>query len=223
MAIYPDAGGKDGIRGKDKLLEEPGKTGQDEPLRTVDDLVRSKARLFPDRVILAYPSSGVRYVNYTMKQLDVFAYRVAQHYASRLPVRSSSEEQPTVVALLGPSNFEYAITMLALMKLGHTILFLSTRISHEAIQSLMETTSAGMLLIDPRHAGVAGDVAKSLPAIGIHEIAPRQVFEFPLSKDQDTRLDMSLDHDRETTNIVYIIHSSGNSNQTKDSGQRSRW
>jgi acyl-CoA synthetase (AMP-forming)/AMP-acid ligase II len=178
-------------------------------IQTVDALVRHRARRNPHVTIVAYPRSGVDFVDYSMQQLDVFAYRVARHYQRFIPTRSSSAEKPTTVALLGPSNFDYLVTMLALTKLGHTILFLSTRISQAAIESLLATTSATYMLADSRHTQSATDAQTSLPTLHIDEIARSDTYDFPIEVHADTRLDYQLDHEIEAANNIYIIHSSG--------------
>jgi acyl-CoA synthetase (AMP-forming)/AMP-acid ligase II len=178
-------------------------------IQTVDALVRHRARRDPHATIVSYPSSGVDFVDYTMQQLDVFAYRVARHYQSFIPTRSSSAEKPTTVAVLGPSNLDYIVTMLALTKLGHTVLFLSTRISQAAIDSLVIITGATYLLADSRHVQSAVDAQASIPALQIGEIARSNTYSFPIEVHADTRLDYQLDHKVETSNNIYIIHSSG--------------
>jgi acyl-CoA synthetase (AMP-forming)/AMP-acid ligase II len=178
-------------------------------IQTVDALVRHRARRDPHATIVSYPSSGVDFVDYTMQQLDVFAYRVARHYQSFIPTRSSSAEKPTTVAVLGPSNLDYIVTMLALTKLGHTVLFLSTRISQAAIDSLVIITGATYLLADSRHVQSAVDAQASIPALQIGEIARSNTYNFPIEVHADTRLDYQLDHKVETSNNIYIIHSSG--------------
>jgi len=117
--------------------------------------------------------------------------------------------KPTVVALLGSSNFEYLVTIIALTKLGHTVLFLSTRISQPAMESLIETTGATFLLADAKSLNVAGSVKLSMPHLHIYEIAGGSVFDFPIDVHADTRMDYQLDEKLETLNNIYIIHSSG--------------
>jgi acyl-CoA synthetase (AMP-forming)/AMP-acid ligase II len=181
----------------------------DEPIRTVDALVRHRARLHPDATIVSYPSSGVDFVNYSMRQLDVFAYRVARHYQSFIPTRTSSKVAPTTVAILGPSNFDYLITMLALTKLGHTVLFLSTRISQLAVESLIETTGATYLLADTRFLQLAAEVQVNKPSLHVSSIAESSIFDFPIEIHADTQMDYQLDPAIEEANNIYIIHSSG--------------
>jgi hypothetical protein len=60
------------------------------PIQTVDALVRHRARTNPHATIVSYPTSSVDFVDYSMQQLDVFAYRVARNYQAFIPTRSSS-------------------------------------------------------------------------------------------------------------------------------------
>ncbi|TDZ38731.1 Non-canonical non-ribosomal peptide synthetase FUB8 [Colletotrichum spinosum] len=187
----------------------------DGTLKTVDELVRRRARAHPDRVIVSYPSSGISYVDYTMRQLDVFAYRVAKFYEQRIPSRLTSDEKPTTVAVLGPSNFDYLVTMLALTKLGHTTLFLSTRISQEAIESLVTVTGAHYLLADTRYLETAEGTKQTLPHLDVFEIASQSTYDFEIEVHADTRLDHGRDLSIETNNLIYIIHSSGSTGLPK--------
>ncbi|KAJ0161730.1 putative gluconokinase [Colletotrichum tanaceti] len=187
----------------------------DSTIKTVDELVRRRARAYPDRVIVSYPSSGINYVDYTMRQLDVFAYRVAKLYEQRIPSRLSSDEKPATVAVLGPSNFDYLITMLALTKLGHTTLFLSTRISQEAIESLITVTGAQYLLADKRYLETAEAARQTLPHLDVFEIAGQTAFDFPIEVHANTRLDYGRDLSVETNNLIYVIHSSGSTGLPK--------
>lgn len=182
---------------------------------TVDELVRKRARAHPDRVIVSYPSSGIEYVDYTMKQLDVYAFRVAKYYQQFLPTRSTSDEKPLTVALLGRSNFDYLITMLALSKLGHTTLFLSTRISQEATDNLLQLTGAEFFIVDERHLGVAEASQKSLGLKGIVQLPGRSAYDFSIEVYADTRMDHQLDPSIETNNRIFIIHSSGKRSSPK--------
>ncbi|KAH6680068.1 thermosensitive gluconokinase [Plectosphaerella plurivora] len=187
----------------------------DSTITTVDELVRRRARADPDSIIVSYPSSGIDYVDYTMRQLDVFAYRAAKVYQQHIPSRKSSDEKPLTVAILGPSNFEYLVTMLALTKLGYTTLFLSTRISQEAVDNLINLTGAQYLITDARFVDTAKESQKALPSLGIMEIVGRSAFEFSIEVHADTRMDYHLDPAVEANNLIYIIHSSGSTGLPK--------
>ncbi|CAG9998088.1 unnamed protein product [Clonostachys byssicola] len=186
----------------------------DSSLQTVDSLIRRRAAQNPSSHIVSYPSTDIQFVDYTMQQLDVFAWRVAKHYEKDIPVRVSSSEKPRVVALLGPSNFEYLVTILALTKLGHTALLLSTRIPQPAIESLLSSTGSSVLLSDARHQDMAEKVRDSM-GTDIFNIVGRSTFEFPIEAHSDTQLDSHLDPAIETNNIAFIIHSSGSTGLPK--------
>lgn len=192
-----------------KPLEVPAALEDDSTIQTVDELVRRRARTHAHHVVVSYPSSGIEYVDYTMQQLDVFAYRVANIYQPYVPARTSPAEKPRVVAILGPSNLDYLVTILALTKLGHTVLFLSTRIPQEAVDNLLVSTGANFLLHHAKFEGVAAAAKEAIPDFGSAEIATGAAYNFPVEAYADTNLTSSLDPAIETTHNVFIIHSSG--------------
>jgi acyl-CoA synthetase (AMP-forming)/AMP-acid ligase II len=111
--------------------------------------------------------------------------------------------------MLGPSNLEYLITMLALNKLGHTALLLSTRIPQVAVESLVNATGATAVVADGRFIELADSVSKSIPTLQSLPIAGRDIFEYSIKAHGNTQLDGHLDPEIETENIAWIIHSSG--------------
>ena len=137
---------------------------------TIDELVRQRSQEIPREAIISYPSSGLEYVDYTTRQIDIFAHRVAQKYKILIPQRLSSSDPETVVGLLGPSNFEYFISILALTKLGHTVLFMSTRISIAAYVSLLKATGAKHILINSSFRETAAQVKENCNSIEVHDI-----------------------------------------------------
>lgn len=191
-------------------------TEDDSTLKTVDECLRRRARTDPDLPVVSYPSSGIEYVDYTFQQLDVFAYRVGKQLQAAIPSRTSSAEKRTVVAMLGPSNLEYLVTMMGLLKLGHTVLFLSTRISVPAIESLINSTGAAYLIADPRYLEASLSTKELVPELQVLEMPTRSNFEFPIDAVGDTQLDAALDPSIEINQIVYIIHSSGMKKKPKD-------
>ncbi|KAM5350737.1 hypothetical protein ACJ41O_007242 [Fusarium nematophilum] len=193
----------------------PQSPGDDSTLRTVDDLIRRRAASYPLDHAVSYPSSETNYVDYNLQQLDVFAWRVAKHYETKLPVRRTSDEKPAVVGMLGPSNLEYLITKLALSKLGHTALLLSTRIPKVAIESLVNATGATAIVADGRYLDLAVEVQQTIPSLQCLQIAGRDTFEYAIEAHGDTRLTSALDGDVETQNIAFIIHSSGSTGLPK--------
>jgi acyl-CoA synthetase (AMP-forming)/AMP-acid ligase II len=176
---------------------------------TIDELIRQRAKAEPNKPIVSYPSSGIDYVDYTYRQLDVFAARLAQRYKAMIPQRSSSSDAEIVVGLLGPSNFEYFVSILALTKLGHTVLFLSTRISKDAYASLLQATGARHILIDESFRQTVEQVKEGFPSLQVHTITEK-TFDYPLKDDElHTRFDKHLEPEIESKKVSWIIHSSG--------------
>jgi acyl-CoA synthetase (AMP-forming)/AMP-acid ligase II len=183
---------------------------------TIDELIRQRAEEQPNVAIVSYPSSGIKYVDYTFRDLDVFASRVAKKYKSIIPQRAASMEPETVIGLLGPSNFEYFISILALTKLGHTVLFLSTRISTAAYTSLLQATGAQHILIDESFRGIVEQVKQGFPTLQVYNITDKATFDFPVTdSDLDTRFDQHFQPKIESTKISWVIHSSGSTGLPK--------
>ena len=203
-----------------KILEtilptEPPEIESRAPL-TIDELVRQRSQEIPKEPVISYPSSGLEYADYTSRQIDIFAYRVAQKYKTLMPQRISSSDPETVVGLLGPSNFEYFISILALTKLGHSVLFLSTRISIAAYISLLETTGAKYLLIDSSFRDTAAQVKETCTSVQIHDITDTDSYNYAITDETiDTRLCQHLQPEVESKKISWIIHSSGSTGLPK--------
>jgi len=183
---------------------------------TIDELVRSRAASDPNQPIVAYPTDGINYINYTFRQLDVYAYRAAQHYATVISTRKSSADPTKVIGLLAPSNIDYLITTIALSKLGFTVLFLSTRLSDAAYLNLFTLAGCTDLLIDPTLGQKSENLKAAAPSLNVQTVAGAPVYDFPLKDgDIETRIDYQFDHVTENTNIVWIIHSSGSTGLPK--------
>ncbi|THX41432.1 acetyl-CoA synthetase-like protein [Aureobasidium pullulans] len=186
---------------------------QDEEPKTINDLIRLRAQEdCSDEPIVAYPSSGTNYVHYTPKQLDAFAERAASHYSAFIPQRTSSSDPVHVIGLLGPSNLEYLITLLAITRLGHTVLFLSTRISEEAYVSLLNSTKATTLLVDNAFQSMGKKIQGQCP-VSVQPVCSR--FDYDGSKPTTSLPKAYLDRNIENSNIAWIIHSSGSSGLPK--------
>ena len=184
--------------------------------RTIDELMRSRARHFPDEKILGYPDEKGEYVEYTYCDLDTFACQAAQQYLKTIPRRASSNEKERVVGLLGASNLDYLITTLALTKLGFTVLFLSTRISGAAYQSLLENTSSQHILVDDSFLETAKNLKAGIPGLSITKIVTVCSLSQSTTLDaSETRLDSILDLNIESKKISWIIHSSGSTGLPK--------
>lgn len=180
--------------------------------RTITELISQRARQHPDEPILGYPSSGVDYVEYTSSQLEAFSQVAAAQYAKELPLRYSSDEDAQVVALLGASNLDYVIATLALSRLGFTVLFLSTRISKSAYESLLDATNCDYILADDAFARMTKAIRADRPSLNVLKILDKMQYQQNAMQSLDGQ---TLDLDNETKKISWIIHSSGSTGPPK--------
>ncbi|KAJ5107632.1 hypothetical protein N7456_004307 [Penicillium angulare] len=195
-------------------LAELVKTTTQEKLYTINDLVRTRAKgPTAHDSIVAYPSSGTDYVYYSPYQLDTLVEAAAVHYAKVIPQRFTSADPVQVVGLLGPSDFEYLITLAAISRLGHTVLLLSTRIAQDAYTSLMQTTRASFLITYPSFNAMGVNVTKRSGATQIPVISP---LDLNSSTVCDTHLPAAnLDGPTENQHVCWVIHSSGSTGLPK--------
>ncbi|CUS09998.1 unnamed protein product [Tuber aestivum] len=198
----------------------------DEAPLTLDHLLRLRASQIPDTPVLAYPHNKKDYTQYTAPQLNALAYRAARHYKKSITQRTSSETPEKVVALLGISNFDYVISLLALAKLGMTALLLSTRISDEAYRHLLNKAGCLHIIVQPAFEKTMERVRSGHDsAVNVVRMASRGVYEpeaDPKEKGltlEDMRFDTELDMEVEKSRSALIIHSSGSTGLPKPISQ----
>jgi thioester reductase-like protein len=179
-----------------------GSTENREP-RTLDELLRHRAATMPDTPIAAYPTSAApdSYQRHTARQLDEYATRAAHRYREVFGQRERNAP-PRVVALLAASDLDYLVALFALGRLGLTPLLLSTRLSPEAIVSLLEKTGCDEIV----HSKSYRDKIDAVSAL-------RPVKAALLCSDYKTgpvdEIRVDLDPDFETSTACNILHSSG--------------
>ena len=171
--------------------------------RTLDELLRLRAATTPDVAIAAFPTSAEpdSYETHTARQLDEYTTRAAHHYRVTFGNRTRNESE-RVVALLATSNLDYVVAQFALGRLGFTVLLLSTRLSPEAIASLLETTKCHDIV-------VSASLQSKVDAVSaLRPLRSSAVFS-DYRSGPVTALDLDLDLDFETNTSLHIMHSSG--------------
>ncbi|USW58884.1 Putative AMP-dependent synthetase/ligase, phosphopantetheine binding ACP domain, AMP-binding protein [Septoria linicola] len=180
--------------------------------RTIDELIRLRAvQEGCDDDIISYPNEGTAYIDYTARDIDRLVEQAACIYAKQLPQRTRSSDPVQVVGLLGDSDLSYLISLLAVSRLGHAALLLSTRITEEAYGSLLSTTNATALLYQPSFTSAVSSVTSKLQTLRTAYIIDSKSLANKSARLQPA----SLDPQRETTNTSFIIHSSGSTGLPK--------
>ncbi|EXJ67997.1 uncharacterized protein A1O5_08612 [Cladophialophora psammophila CBS 110553] len=182
--------------------------------RTITELLSLRAREFPDEPIFGYPSDDLDYLEYTYSDLVRISFQAARGYSKCLPARTDSNQEARVIALLGPSNLDYFFTLLALSRLGFTVLFLSTRISEAAYLSLLDVTECRHIVIDPSFRKTANALMDSRPRLEVIDILSRNQYVADAQLD-DTEAQQYFDLDEESSKVAWIIHSSGSTGLPK--------
>lgn len=171
--------------------------------RTLDELLRLRAKASPEVPIVAYPTSKEpdSYETHTAAQLDAYATRAAHHYRELFGNRERNGPEQ-VVALLAGSDLDYVAALFGLGRLGFTVLCLSTRLSPEAICSLLEKTNCSGIVHSPAHQAKVESVSARHPvrsALLFHDYRSGPLIE----------IDIGLDPEFETNTSCNILHSSG--------------
>ena len=119
-------------------------------LVVVDDLIHQIAEEDDQITLIAYPKAGrglSHYVKYSAGRINTYVSNAAESLIHKgLTWQTDMEGAPSVIGLLGPSNFEYIITMFALSRLGYTVLILSSRLPTYSYEALLEETHCTTLV-----------------------------------------------------------------------------
>ena len=115
-----------------------------------------------------------------------------------------------MVAILGVSNLDYVISLLALSRLGYAVLLLSTRLSTEAYTNLLEKTKCTDIVYSPATQNATKRIQKA-EAVNTYLIPEFSEYSQCTSK-PDLQLTGTAEMSRKW---AFIIHSSGSTGLPK--------
>ncbi|KAL7266345.1 hypothetical protein RUND412_011110, partial [Rhizina undulata] len=195
-------------------------------LGSINELLRIQFKRIPNVPVVSYPSEGATvYEHFTPSDLDRFANSTAKKYSKFLANNSKytlSNTGQRVVALLGPSNLDYLVSILAISRLDMTVLFLSTRISDAAYVHLFEKTGCTDVAVHPSFAKTMARVKDIYgDNLNVFNITPRS--EYALGENSslngDESAPLKIDPKVQGKKAAWIIHSSGSTGLPKPVSQ----
>lgn len=148
-----------------------------------------------------------------MKMIEVnkMVTATAKYYVNQgLPLRRTSDDPRYVVGLVSVTDLSDIITYFALMRLGVTLLFLSTRISEPAYAHLIDVTHCCYIIYSPELASTMERVQKPAGFKGLIPIIPDA-----RNTGLERELDIRLNPGKEAQVAGWIIHSSGTTGMPK--------
>ncbi|KAI9642093.1 hypothetical protein NHQ30_009964 [Ciborinia camelliae] len=183
----------------------------------LDDIVRVRACDINQVPIFAYPPPGKGVADFdlfTGKDLDRFVDQAAKAYLQC----GCAPDQSKVIALAGPSDLDYLVSLFALSRLGYTVLLLSPRLAAPAITNLLKTTDCDTIVHTNLSIVVSNvlEVKKDFhPAkLRMISMATRDIYDKP-ELSEEPRFMRRIDKQKERKKIAIICHSSGSTGLPK--------
>ncbi|RFU36300.1 hypothetical protein B7463_g91, partial [Scytalidium lignicola] len=181
---------------------------------SVDDLLVQRANEEVQSPLVAFPRSGDGLTDFlflTAKDLDNFTDNAAKRLLSH-GMRIIPSDDSETIALLGPSDLEFMITMFALNRLGYTILILSPRLPIDAYVALLKATGCSSICY------ASGLESTVLRIQKIEELRSLQILnqcDFNASTAKAPRLQIVRDGLATSCKVAFIMHSSGSTGMAK--------
>jgi acyl-CoA synthetase (AMP-forming)/AMP-acid ligase II len=185
-----------------------------ETVTTVNQLLAFQASKTPHAPCISYSTKGgTQYFDYSFAQIHRVSKHLSLQYKKTYNLSNDSPNEK-VVAILGVSNLQYIVSVLALSRLRLTVLLLSTRITDAAYSHLLRTTGCKTVLVQPSFERTISRVktihTEDINVFLLPEL-PIEVLDEESSPEEDTEDIPESEADR----AVWIIHSSGSTGLPK--------
>ena len=185
-------------------------------LAVADDLIHQIAEEDDQIILIAYPKTDKdlsEYDKFSAGRINTCVSNAVEKLVQKgLTWQTGVEGVPSVVGILGPSNFEYIISMFALSRLGYTVFLLSPRLSTTAYESLLEEAHCDILVFSNASSLAVEHIERKRPLKTLL-IIPKDGFDADRSGARER-----LAERRETSTsqgIAFIMHSSGSTGLPK--------
>ncbi|CAG8821417.1 20837_t:CDS:1, partial [Racocetra persica] len=167
----------------------------------------------PKEKVLLVPN-GAEYEEINFRDLDLITNKYANYWNKQL--ENETLEKDCVIGYLSQSGPEYLYNILALWKLGFTILFLSPRNSEPALVHLLHEANSRILIHDPQFLKLSKNVQSELSS---QHSKTLNIFQLPNSlkneKINDSAPVLKLNDDNHYDKTIAIFHSSGSTSYPK--------
>ncbi|PQE04896.1 NRPS-like enzyme protein [Rutstroemia sp. NJR-2017a BBW] len=185
----------------------------------LDDLITVRANDEEQVPILAYPRPGKGIADFecfTGRDLDRFIDHALKEYlrCGLAPVDNQ------VIALSGPSDLDYVVTLFSLSRLGYKTLMLSPRLAPPAIANLLKVTDCTSV-IHPNLPTLISTISRAggeVPDLKLVSMVVRSQFDQP-EVPKELRFARSIDKHEERKKVAIICHSSGSTGLPKPISQ----
>lgn len=116
------------------------------------------------------------------------------------------------MAILGPSNLDYVVSLFTLSRMGYAVLLLSSRLSIEAYTGLLEKTNCTNILYSPTLEKIVRKIQQEVKSLNTFTIPQQSVYS-QCTKLSDLQCSDTLPE--KAQKWAFIIHSSGSTGLPK--------
>ncbi|KAL1876979.1 putative NRPS-like protein biosynthetic cluster [Diaporthe australafricana] len=180
---------------------------------TIDVLLRRLVKIAPDKAVLSYPDQELNFKHYTATDLDRLSRSAISTYPRSLR-QSALDAKPgkaPAVAIVGASNLEYYMNILAVSRMGLTVMVMSPRLSDQGLAHLIRLQRCTAVLASGSSIQAIERVQATQEDLPDFDLLPMvQMADLETVSNSGALVDlpvMEYKHDTETPFV--IIHSGG--------------